>query len=290
MVEGDAENILLPAIANVIGRPLVEHGVSIVNVGSTAYKRYANIFLRRDGQRMDIPVSIITDLDVRSIEYYNDPEETKEKKVLHCTSDIKAELSKLCSDVDYSELPEYVKTRSELQDYLSAHKPEKQRVKKTLRESLDAFFQANISSVTPEYVKWEREEKHKIFDSMYPDGDVKLYAAKSWTLEYEIASSSLYQELNMAVLMAKAEQANKGLAFEDAKKKTEADFPDGTNDDVAYKIFKPINDGSVSKAIVAQYLSEILLSNEGNYRSIIETDKYLAYIVDAIKHVTTIKQ
>ena len=34
IVEGDAENILLPALATLIGRDFTEHGVSIVNVGS----------------------------------------------------------------------------------------------------------------------------------------------------------------------------------------------------------------------------------------------------------------
>ena len=46
MVEGDAENLLLPAVAKVIGRPLHKYGVSIVNVGSTASKRNAKILQR----------------------------------------------------------------------------------------------------------------------------------------------------------------------------------------------------------------------------------------------------
>lgn len=34
-MEGDAENILLPTIARLIGRDLREYGVSLVNVGGT---------------------------------------------------------------------------------------------------------------------------------------------------------------------------------------------------------------------------------------------------------------
>ena len=48
LVEGDAENLLRPTIAYIIGRPFHRYGVSIVNVGSTAYKRYADIFKRKD--------------------------------------------------------------------------------------------------------------------------------------------------------------------------------------------------------------------------------------------------
>ena len=47
-VEGDAENILLPEIARLLGRPLENYGVSIVkcdNAGS--WKRFAKLFLRQ---------------------------------------------------------------------------------------------------------------------------------------------------------------------------------------------------------------------------------------------------
>ena len=47
LVEGDAENILLPIIAKKIGKNLSDYGVSIVNVGSVAVLRYSKIFLRK---------------------------------------------------------------------------------------------------------------------------------------------------------------------------------------------------------------------------------------------------
>ncbi|TOJ61804.1 ATP-dependent nuclease, partial [Vibrio parahaemolyticus] len=72
MVEGDAENILVPTIADIIGLPLHKYGVSIVNVNSTAFLRYSNIFIRRDGNELKIPVSVMTDLDIRAIEYFSE--------------------------------------------------------------------------------------------------------------------------------------------------------------------------------------------------------------------------
>lgn len=75
MVEGDAENILVPVIADILGYPLEKYGISIVNVGSTAFLRYSSIMVRKDGKSIDIPVSVITDCDVRP--YDVDPE-TKE--------------------------------------------------------------------------------------------------------------------------------------------------------------------------------------------------------------------
>lgn len=67
IVEGDAENILLPTLASLLGRDFTEHGVSIVNVCGVGLRRYARIFQRKNVQRdgqLDIPVACVTDMDV----------------------------------------------------------------------------------------------------------------------------------------------------------------------------------------------------------------------------------
>ena len=53
MVEGDAENILIPVIADILGYPLEKYGISIVNVGSTAFLRYSGIMVRKDGTSLE---------------------------------------------------------------------------------------------------------------------------------------------------------------------------------------------------------------------------------------------
>lgn len=72
IVEGDGENILLPTIAKLLGKPFEDYGVSVVNVGSTAFARYANIFRRRglgderlQGDWLPIPVVCVRDMDLR---------------------------------------------------------------------------------------------------------------------------------------------------------------------------------------------------------------------------------
>lgn len=65
LVEGWAEEIILPAIAQGMGKDLTAYEVSIINVGSTAYMRYAKIFMRQDQESMGCKVAIVTDLDVR---------------------------------------------------------------------------------------------------------------------------------------------------------------------------------------------------------------------------------
>ena len=64
IVEGWSEEILLPALAKSAGFNLTEKGVSIVNVASKAFLRYSKIFQRQISPEMNMPVSIITDLDV----------------------------------------------------------------------------------------------------------------------------------------------------------------------------------------------------------------------------------
>lgn len=71
MVEGDGENILLPTIAELLERPLENYGVSVVNIGNTAFSRYAKIFKRKnqdDDENKDnwvpIEVACMRDLDL----------------------------------------------------------------------------------------------------------------------------------------------------------------------------------------------------------------------------------
>ena len=67
IVEGDGENIIVPALARLMGRDFIEHGVSLVNVGGTGLRRYARIFQRKELGRAGaicVPVACIADLDV----------------------------------------------------------------------------------------------------------------------------------------------------------------------------------------------------------------------------------
>lgn len=64
IVEGDAENLIIPSLAELIGYPLHKHGISIVNVGSTALLRYAKILQRKDNETIGIKVACISDRDI----------------------------------------------------------------------------------------------------------------------------------------------------------------------------------------------------------------------------------
>lgn len=66
IVEGDAEALLLPVLARLLGTDLTEHGVSIVNVGGRGLRRFSAIFQRfdDDAPQLTIPVACLADMDV----------------------------------------------------------------------------------------------------------------------------------------------------------------------------------------------------------------------------------
>ena len=65
MVEGPAEAILLPTLAEACGRSFSKHGVSIVNVGHTGLYHYARILQRQaPSPEYPVPVVCLTDRDI----------------------------------------------------------------------------------------------------------------------------------------------------------------------------------------------------------------------------------
>lgn len=66
IVEGDAEALLIPTLARLLGVNLTEYGISIVNVGGTGLRRFSKIFQRSGNasRPLGVPVACIADMDV----------------------------------------------------------------------------------------------------------------------------------------------------------------------------------------------------------------------------------
>ena len=80
IVEGDAEALLLPVLADLLGRSPSKCGVSIVNVGHVGLFRYARIFRRRGGLVMPVRVACVADRDIPPAEakaYLNSTRKTE---------------------------------------------------------------------------------------------------------------------------------------------------------------------------------------------------------------------
>ncbi|MYW69056.1 AAA family ATPase [Streptomyces sp. SID8379] len=85
IVEGDAEAILLPALARAVGRSFNENGVSIVNVGSVGLFRYSRIF-QREGRQIPVQVACIRDRDLVPANTSDDM-----RKKLKCSAEMNQE-------------------------------------------------------------------------------------------------------------------------------------------------------------------------------------------------------
>lgn len=275
MVEGDAENILIPTIAEIIGKPLYMHGVSIVNVGNVAFLRYSNIFIPKEGDKtIGIPTSIVTDLDVRPSQYYQD-------------SDNKSALKKYTL---YR-----VKTTNE---YFIKEDESRKRLRGILTKKKleNNDFEKNIEVIENDYEEYKkiiRNEK----EGKYNLSDIKVFT-NNWTMEFDLALSCIREYIYAAVLIAKDIKLDEGVIdiidigkyIGKAKEGIDQYTKDGKCDiDIAYNIYKPLLKGNASKAVCAQYLSKILLNKSNEDKDLVSKilkDKYLKYILDSIYHVT----
>lgn len=289
LVEGDAENILIPTIAELVGKPLHKYGVSIVNVASTAFLHYANIFMRNDCKELSIPVAVITDLDVRAMEYYeNHPDKTKE--VYKLTKDVsleKHDISGLYGNVYQS--------NEEIKEAIRSHIKEK-RLPNGVGIAVDSILPQEL---TDDFIESLRETRKERLKRKFNNGSVKVFCNEKWTLEYDIALSELLR-LYMAEAVVKASEIKKSRSYEiisnkdGLRAKVDALIEGEDQLEIAYKIFTPfIQDNCPSKAVTAQLLAELLRKNKsafviedknGTKRFRLRDDEYLKYIVDAIDH------
>lgn len=274
-VEGDTENILVPAIAEIIGRPLHEYGVSVVNIGNVAFKRYSRIFLRKKSDEdIGIKVAIITDLDVKEISNYkgivlNDEMLSRINKVLEQKGknidDFKDGIFR-----DEEELIENIKEKIGIK-----------RLYSEIKEIIKKIEIVDIDIETYREIIKQRKEK------IYNKSNIKVFLNKCQTLEYDLAMSKIAYYLNNAILLTKEkeelteEKFNEEYGKDNIKEKARKIFIENF-----YTNYEENKKSNLSKANVALNLSYILRQNQENVRKILLKDDYCKYIVDAIEYVT----
>ena len=304
MVEGDAENLLIPAIADVMDKPLNKYGVSIVNVGSTAYKRYVNIFKRNDKKSFGMPVAVISDLDVRALEYYDDNSSDRKTPKYWLKNDVMTELKTITEDVNYDSMASVFSSRSAFERNIRANKtagfsPIEEtinRLKAVLTEEKKITLNENMLSII-------RKEKTECLELETNNDQIKIFLPQDWTLEYDIAESGLFRLLATAIRAADTEangqeQEVTDEILLDIWNKVKDAYPDGTlpTREISYRIFAPLNEGTISKAITAQYLAGMIVGDlppvkdndviKAEIKRIINTDEKLKYLKDAIEYAT----
>ncbi|MDO9319569.1 MAG: AAA family ATPase [Gammaproteobacteria bacterium] len=246
IVEGDAENLLLPSLAQLLGRDLTRYGVSIVNVGSRGLRRYARIFRRKalaDGtptHSIPIRVACLADRDIlpncarviSSME--TDSGEEKSSNQPRYEEDLKSEIEranwieKKCIDDG-----ENVRT------FVSGH--------------------------------WTLEY------------DLAL-AGLGHSLHTAIALAKDEAKLDKKPATTAEGQRERVIAAAEVtweKLNADAGLPKSSKELLAYNVYKPLL-GSLSKPVTAQHLACLLKSNKSDGLSLHIPD----YIQNAIEYVT----
>ncbi|MEJ5928221.1 AAA family ATPase [Corynebacterium sp. H128] len=242
IVEGDAEEILLPTIAKLIGCDFTKFGVSVVNVRGVGLRRYARIFLRRDLKEDEIPIRVacITDRDIVP--------DTAISLMSNKFQQSKNELD-YQKDPDKNDLPNGAKRkwRSE-NDPLFALLPEGGKYGDTSLITLgkDIYL-----------------EEKKAADS----GLVKTFISDHWTLEYDLAEAGLAREVFISAELALKDDAihdpNKPeMGLESVRCTAEYSFDDlvkqNDSDQIASHVYRKFVSQGASKAVAAQYLCDLL--------------------------------
>ncbi|GAE24403.1 hypothetical protein JCM9140_323 [Halalkalibacter wakoensis JCM 9140] len=292
LVEGDAENLLIPAIAEAIGRPLHKYGVSIVNLGSTAFKRYSKIFSRSQNwydlgfPSLNLPVSLITDSDIKPFEYYSEENKDFFEYLIESQDHLLEILNECGIDDKFSYEDLNITSFQKVSD-----------LKKALHEAFDLDEASIIDNVLEkstkkqikaEYITQLEEDRIKSLKEKYEnDANLKVFVAQHWTLEFMLALSSLKKHLATAIHESRYKHPY------NTTNKQKLDSIVGLISDkeveqkkVGYLIFKPLNEKVVSKALVAQELASLIYNEKEALGQTISSDPFLKYIVDAIYNVT----
>lgn len=265
LVEGWAEEILIPILAKKIGFNLTEHQISIVNVGNTAFLRYVDIFKRKD-MLSDIgrKVAVITDLDLRPNEYAEE-------------ESFKVKLEK------------YIEPKRATENFDEAI------VKKTYLKDHNVISEFDVAT--------EIAKKANKYQTINID-NIKAFISPYWTLEYCLAKSTHLRKLFFkAVLAAHLEQKeddNKtATTLENYKEKISQyetffnNWQDNENK-IAFSIywqilgeknFVGLAQDEISKSIIAQKFAEILEGDTTIDFSQVLQDENVKYLFEAIQHV-----
>lgn len=270
-VEGDAENLLIPSLAELIGRPLYDYGVSIVNVGNLAFKRYTSIFLRREGAKLNFPVSIVTDMDLKPILYYGN-----QLCYFELNEDDELNIQVIIPELNGKSIKDSFIKFDELVDKIN-----KQLGRKITSEEIEGIYELLKDKNKQSYNKYLIDKESKI-KSNFRDGTelTRVFISAPWTLEYALAESSLSTLLQESVL-----EANYKVPENRELKKKEWDEIDST-EDKALQIYQFVLENKVSKSVISQLLASKIVERKEEILPLIDGDVKIKYLIDAIKHVT----
>ena len=279
LVEGTAENILIPTIAEIIGKPLHEYGISVVNVGNIAFFKYSKIFLReKEEEKLDIPVAIITDLDIK--------DNHNCKGIVLGTKNLNL-LSKFFKSKNWN------KDLSSLKDEIFFSKDElKMQLKEFIQKNRlpngsEDLINKEIEETDINIEKYREIKRNKKIEE-YSIDNIRAFINKKQTLEYDILMGNLCEKFYRAILLTKKKDDNKideeieRIKSLDCENRAKEIFKENF-----YSNYEKNQKSKLSKAEVALNFSYILKNEEPEkIKKEIFKDEYFRYIVEAIEYVT----
>jgi len=260
IVEGDAENILLPTLVRLVGRDFTELGVSVVNVGGVGLRRYSRIFQRKnpnDDGELSIPVACVTDMDVMP----------------DCAPIIIGRLK------EGDEWPEPIKRRWKAKrdmagkDGLGVHRNEKdakasgQYVKTFVSDEWTLEYDLALGPKNEADSFTDGLAEDVFVAASLADEDDAINAKKKTATDVEKTAAEEFNALKVTVV------AKDGCSAEEV---------------LASHVYAKFAKDGVSKAVTAQYLADRLQSkvNKGELVSGELRKRLPTYLVSAIEYVT----
>ena len=163
-----------------------------MNVGSTAYKRYVSIFKRKDGKSFGMPIAVVSDLDVRALEYYDDNSKDRRTPKYWLKETLRPELENISRDVNYDAMVTIFGSKSAFEKEVKLHKTENFRpVVETMNRMKVVLTDDKKTVLDEEMLAQIRKEKTKRLESDINADRIKIFLPQAWTLEYELAGSCL---------------------------------------------------------------------------------------------------
>lgn len=261
-VEGYAENILLPALADLVGYPLHEYGVSIVDVGGRSFDNYVKLFARRpDTPRVDLPIVIIRDSDIRPYTFCINNENVNEINRLLVSRQL---------------------TRDDFgKNFLAFNQLRKRMNLNFLSENSDTIAKLAFQMLSEDELKDAQEKKEFKLQRQYDDLNVtqRVFVSPAWTLEYSLLKSPMRELLLESMTDVKFD----GKSVSEEKR---SDFIENLRKYNLVKLYIWFENSTLSKAETAQILAERIHHLKGERRNELKKsvlqDSYCAYLINAI--------
>jgi len=230
---------------------------------------------------MNFPVSIITDLDLKPVEFYTEP------CYLEITSDINTSIANYFECDAQEELEDIYITSNEIitksKSLYSKHISDKldpDSFKKRIAEIETQIIEL-LSTLQPNFNDYKQKIETKIKTSFFDNIEkTKVYITKPWTLEHTFAKSKLGDEFENVLL-------DSHYSLDSYKTQQKKLFEEISDKSIrATAVYNFLLEKKVSKSIVAQNFAKYLLENKTTIKDILLEDEDIRNIINAIKHVT----